>query len=560
MASTSRGGRMERMLRVLSFVVLLSFISSSSIASLDTPKPPGESVPGEYVVLLKDTVASRDLNGLSRRLGGKIVRRIRPDMVVLKKDRFESSETVLRNLRKLPDVELIEPNYYITAQALPNDPQLSVVWGMKNQRSIDKDGLRGVDGVDVSAERAWDITTGSREVIVAVIDTGVDYKHPDLADNMWVNEAELNGEPGKDDDGNGYVDDVYGYNVFDDNGDPRDENGHGTHCAGTIGAKGDNGIGIAGLNWNVRLMAVKFMNRYGYGTLEGAVRAIDYAQKNGARVLSNSYGWPQGSEILRRIVSETQQRGILFVAAAGNMGANSDAGYVLYPANLPLDNIISVGAVNNRGDLASFSNYGRNRVHIVAPGVSVFSTSLNGGYASLSGTSMAVPYVAGTAALIWSKYPDLDYLEVRRRILTTARPLWQVKDLVTAGGIVDAYHALVNRTPYLRDPNDPRFWIKRVEYKLSSDHPYKNEAEVKYTITVPGAKRLAVHFSRFVTEWKYDYVAFYNEKDEWLGSYSGERSGEFGPISDGETVHLKLKTDESKQYYGFDIDYIAVEY
>jgi len=537
---------------------LISIVSPAR-ASTDIPIPQQESVPGEYLVLLKESVVTRDLNSLGRRLGGEIVRQIRSDMFVLKRT-DEDTASVVRGLSGLSEIEIIEPNYYIYAQSFPNDPQMSVVWGMRNRSSVDKNGLRGVDGVDVNAEKAWTITTGSRDVIVAVIDTGIDYKHPDLADNMWINEAELNGEEGVDDDGNGYVDDIYGYNVYHDNGDPRDDHGHGTHCAGTIGARANNGIGFAGLNWEVRLMAVKFLNRVGYGTLEGAVRAIDYAQKNGARVLSNSYGWPRGSEILQYVVNETRKRGILFVAAAGNMGANSDIGYGIYPASLPSDNIISVGAINNRGDLAAFSNYGRNLVHIVAPGVSVFSTALNGGYSTLSGTSMAVPYVAGVAALIWAKYPDLPYHEVRRRILENARPLWQVQNLVKSGGMVDAYHALINRVPYLRDPNDPRNWVKRVDHELSTEHPYENNAEIKYTITIAGAKRLAVHFSKFVTEYRYDYVSFTNGKGEWLGTYTGDRSGEFSPIADGDTIHLKLKTDQSRQYYGFDIDFVAVEY
>lgn len=481
-------------------------------------------------------------------------------MFVVKRPLVEDSEVAMRDLGALSEVEIVEPNYRVYVQKSPDDPDIAETWGIRNRQSIDRSGLRGIDGIDVNAEKAWSLQTGSRKVVVAVIDTGVDYKHPDLADNMWINEAEAKGEAEVDDDNNGYVDDIYGYDVFDDDGDPMDEQGHGTHCAGTIGAKANNGIGIAGLNWDVSLMAVKFLNRWGNGTIEGAVKAVDYAQKNGAKILSNSWGWRERSEILRRVMNETRDRGILVVAAAGNMGANSDRGYALYPASYQSDNIISVGAVNNRGNLASFSNYGENLVHITAPGVNIYSTSRDGGYRSISGTSMAVPYVAGVAALLLAQDSKMGYREVRRRILSTARPLWPLKGYITSGGIVDAYAALTNRASALRDPNDPNLWTRRVEHKLESEHPYKNSSEVTYTITIPGAKRFAVHFARFETEYNYDYVSFTNGKGEWLGSYSGVKTGEFGPITDGETINLKLKTDRSYQYHGFEVDYVAVEY
>src|SRR5262249_28581701 len=216
------------------------------------------------------------------------------------------------------------------------------------------------------APLAWDVVQGSPDVVVGVIDTGIDYTHPDLVANMWTNPGEIPGN-GIDDDGNGFVDDVYGYDFANDDPDPSDDYGHGTHVAGTIGAVGNNSVGIAGVSWRVRLMAIKFIGANGSGSSSGAVRAVNYAVQMGARLTSNSWGGRGNSIALREAIAAAQAAGQLFVAAAGNSSSNNDTN-PFYPASYDLDNVIAVGAIESDGDRATFSNFGQT-VDVYAPGV-----------------------------------------------------------------------------------------------------------------------------------------------------------------------------------------------
>jgi len=541
------------------------FATCSALAAVTSTEPQKntekvklpESVPGQYVVQLTKSRASFDEKTLEAKLGGKIISEIRHDMVLLQRKTSEAPSDVIQSLRSRPEVLIAEPNYIFRIQQRPNDAEYDKLWGLNNVGQKDSSGSIGVPGVDMSMEKAWTITTGSRDVIVAVIDTGVNYRHPDLANNMWVNEAELNGEPGVDDDGNGYVDDIYGYNFVKNNGDPMDDNGHGTHCAGTIGAEGNNGIGIVGVAWKVRIMAIKFLDSSGSGTLDNAIRALEYAAKSKAQILSNSWGGNINSELLERAVYATRDAGQVFVAAAGNSGMNNDTANSV-PATYRAENIIAVAAINNRGELAYFSNYGPKSVHVAAPGVNVYSTYKNG-YDSLSGTSMATPHVSGLAALLLAQNPTWTYKDVKDRIMASARPLANLRGRIITGGLADAYYALTGLTPP-PDPNDPSDWENRVPYSLSTEHPYPNEFSETYTITVPGAKRMAVHFDKFETERGYDKVEFLDANGKSYGVMSGTAHGTFGPIVNGDTVVLKFTTDKTVTKYGFDVDYIAVEY
>ncbi|HRO67363.1 MAG TPA: S8 family peptidase, partial [Pseudobdellovibrionaceae bacterium] len=354
-----------------------------------------EAVPGEYLVKMHSPISEDKaaLNVLSEQLGATIKSTI-PGMqiVVIQRAVMETSESVKEVMAMNSDVEYVEPNYIYRTNRTPDDPMLGQLWGMNNAQN---------PGVDINALKAWDIETGNQDLIVAIIDTGIDYNHPDLVDNMWVNEAEANGLPGVDDDGNGVVDDIHGFNAINNSGDPMDDNGHGTHCAGTIGAKGNDGKGIVGVAWNVKLMGSKFLSASGGGTLEGAVRAIDYATRMGAKVLSNSWGGGGFSQALFDVIQRSNEAGNVFVAAAGNSRSNNDSAQS-YPANYDVPNIISVAAVDRAGKLASFSSYGKNKVHVAAPGVDVYSAARNGQYATMSGTSMATPHVSGVVALMLS--------------------------------------------------------------------------------------------------------------------------------------------------------------
>jgi subtilisin family serine protease len=309
-------------------------------------------------------------------------------------------------------------------------------------------------GNDIHATQAWDVATGSTNVIVAVIDSGVDYTHPDLAGNMWVNQAELNGIPGVDDDGNGCVDDIYGYDFCNSDPDPMDDHFHGTHVAGTIGAVGNNGIGVVGVCWNVRIMALKFLSESGSGADSDAIECIYYAAQNGARILNNSWGGGGFSQAVMDAISAANSAGVLFVAAAGNSAGNNDQNPE-YPASYNVPNVIAVAATGSHDELASFSCYGVTSVDLGAPGMDILSTlptymtyamSQNGfstGYGTASGTSMAAPHVSGALALLESCYPSLTAAQVKGRLLARVDPVTGLGDKVLSCGRLNVFN-LVN--------------------------------------------------------------------------------------------------------------------
>ncbi|MFO7898058.1 MAG: S8 family serine peptidase, partial [Planctomycetota bacterium] len=342
-----------------------------------------------------------------------------------------------------PEVIYAEPNYRVrvSAPVISDDPMFSSLWGMNNTGQTG-----GTPDADVDAPEAWGITTGDSSVVVAVIDTGIDYTHPDLAANMWVNPGEIAGN-GIDDDANGFVDDIYGWDFRNNDNDPMDDNSHGTHVAGTVGAVGNNGTGVAGVNWDVRLMALKFLDAEGEGFISDAIGAIDYATmmktEHGVDVVvaNNSWGGEGFSASLRDAIEASGQAGIVFAAAAGNDGQNNDD-TPNYPASYDLDNIISVAATNHRDELASFSNYGATSVDLAAPGVSIRST-VPGDYQYKSGTSMATPHVSGAVALLRSHRPGWNYQQVIDRILTSADEVPDLDGKTVTGARLNAYKALV---------------------------------------------------------------------------------------------------------------------
>lgn len=511
-----------------------------------------EAVPGEFIVKMKTPISSQSLSVLSAELG--YIKDVIPNqnIVVIKRPVFEIQSNVVKYIAQHPDVEIIEPNFIYRISKTPNDPMLGQLWGLKNIGQPDSQKRDGVAGVDIGAEAAWEIQTGSRDVIVAVIDTGVDYNHPDLKDNMWTNEPELKGQAGVDDDGNGIVDDIYGASFVTataPTGDPLDDHGHGSHCSGTIGAKGDDGKGIVGVAWNVRIMGVKFLSANGSGSLEGALKAIDYATSKGAKVLSNSWGGGGYSETLKQAIERSNTAGALFVAAAGNESNNNDS-KPTYPATYDVPNVISVAAIDNRGQIASFSNYGQTKVHVGAPGVNVYSSVKNGRYDSWSGTSMAAPHVSGMAALLASNEPTLTGIQMKERIMATSKPLSGLRGKAKAG-LADAYAMLTNTTPP-PDANDPVNW-QTVALSISSPHPYTEKAALEWEVRVPGAKQIALYFEKFDTEREYDKVELFDAAGKKVATISGRSDETFTTPIDGEYVKVKFTSDDSVNRYGFDI-------
>ena len=554
--------RLSRAAKLAAVVGLLfstaAFVSANPKIYPHRTKPELKSVPGQFLVQFNPSVLrALDAKALERVLGGQVVEQIRENLLLVQRDPNESNSKGLKALRSNDAISSADPNYIVSINRTPNDTEYGKLWGLSNQGAVDTSGVLGLKGVDIGAEKAWEKTTGSKDVIVAIIDTGVDFKIPDLADNAWINKAEAEGKTGVDDDANGYVDDIHGYNFVDNKGDSTDDNGHGSHCAGTIGAKGDDGKGIAGVNWNVSIMAVKFLDLHGGGTLANGIKAIDYARKNGAKILSNSWGGGAFVQGLLDAIQETQKAGELFVAAAGNDGTDNDA-EPAYPASYKVDNIISVAALDHRGDLADFSNFGATSVNIAAPGVDVYSTTPKG-FEFMSGTSMATPHVSGAAALLLADNPNLTYLELKQRLLAGARPLHALKGKMTSGGMLDISYALTGDVPPL-DPNDAAAWSERSVQTVSSPHPYGDKLNQTYTITVPGAARVSAHFSKFETENNYDTVQFYNKAGELVGTMSDETHPDsYSPIVDGDTITLKATSDDSVNGYGFDVDSAAFE-
>ena len=322
-----------------------------------------------------------------------------------------SVEAAIGAYERQPGVRYAQPNFNLSATLAPDDPDYGALWGLSN---TGQDG--GTPDADIDAPEAWDTTTGTGNVVVAVVDTGIDYTHPDLAGNIWTNPGEIAGN-GIDDDGNGYVDDVFGIDTANDDSDPMDDYGHGTHCAGTIGAVGNNNLGVVGVNFNVKLMALKFLDAAGFGSTEDAIVAIEYAKAEGADVVSNSWGGGGYDQALYDTIASANS---LFVFAAGNWSENTDI-FPNYPSAFDLPNILAVGASTRNDVAADFSNFGARTVDVFAPGEDVLST-VPGGYEVHSGTSMATPHVAGAAALLLSANPAVSWETLKLAIMGSAEP------------------------------------------------------------------------------------------------------------------------------------------
>ena len=497
-SSTHIGSRNDRRLRAAEFLENRALLAADMFATLeefqesDTNYVPGEVIigfaPGSDMFDIPKEIyefdlpqgprsprAELDLSGVANELAqGTFVAQI---------DLTEDPLEIASSLAKLGAVEFAEPNYLYSIDLIPDDPSFGSLFGLHNTGQTG-----GTEDADVDAVEAWDLQTGSLENIVGVVDTGIDYTHPDLYLNVWLNEDEVpatmlaqivdtnndglltfhdlnapeNWRPGNpaslvvdnnntgfidggdlladprwsdgtDTDLNGFVDDLVGWDFVNNDNDPMDDNRHGTHVAGTIGAIGNNGVGVAGINWDVRLMGLKFIAASGVGSSDDAQTALAYAQQEGARMTNNSWGGGPFSQSFLNSVIANDEAGMLFVAAAGNSNGNNDL-LSAYPSNYDVKNVIAVSATDHNDEYAGFSSYGATRVHLAAPGNAVLSTTLSRSYTALSGTSMATPHVAGAAALIWAEHPFAAHDEIKQILLETVDPIEDpVKTTITNG-------------------------------------------------------------------------------------------------------------------------------
>ncbi|PLX93926.1 MAG: hypothetical protein C0621_06540 [Desulfuromonas sp.] len=383
-----------------------------------------------------------------------------------------SVEEAIAGLSDRSEVLYAEPNYYAHKALTPRDTYFDQQWGLHNTGQTTTGYLAsgtaitriGIAGDDIDAVSAWESTTGSQNIIVATIDSGADLTHPDLVNSLWINPGEIAGN-GVDDDGNGYTDDMHGWN-FVTSGSPNDddEDGHGTHVAGIIAAEGDNQLGISGVNWQVRLMPLKFLNALGLGSIADAAEAIYYAVDNGATIINASYTYTGSQTVEQNAIMYAREAGVLVVAAAGNMGVDNDV-TPYFPASYTYENIISVAASDPSDKLGTWggagSNYGRYSVDLAAPGVNIYSTvrqALTGtgkdrdgvaGYEFMTGTSMASPHVSGAAALVWAAHPDYTAMQVKIALMMTVDKSSEFDEKMVAGGRLNVARAIA----YVPDPN-----------------------------------------------------------------------------------------------------------
>jgi subtilisin family serine protease/uncharacterized membrane protein len=407
-----------------------------------------DAIAGEVLVKWKPGTPPQDLAALRALADADAMDAVGRTGVRRLHSRSLDAAALVALLSSRDDVAYVEPNYVVHAFAEPNDPLFPQLWGLKNTGQPVNSGIGGVAGADIHATQAWDVSVGSTANVVAVIDTGIDYTHPDLASNVWSAPAAftvtIGGVPITCPAGS------HGFNAIAMTCDPMDDHNHGTHVSGTIGATGQNGVGVVGVNWVAQVMGIKFLDSSGSGSLADAISAIEFAigvkqafaSSGGAniRVLSNSWGGGDFSQALLDEIRAAASEDMLFVAAAGNNGFSNDL-LPTYPASYDSPNVIAVAATTNTDARAFFSNYGAASVHLGAPGFDVLSTTIGGTYSFFSGTSMATPHVSGAAALVLSRC-QLDTAALKDVILSTVEPVAALKTITTSGGRLDVNSAI----------------------------------------------------------------------------------------------------------------------
>jgi subtilisin family serine protease len=434
-------GRRTTLVVCCAAVLAGSLLGASATAADPDPSP--AFVPGELVVRFQLGVNASEQRRILAAQHVASRRKLRaPRAELVRLEPGASVEATATALERRPEVRYAEPNFLYQPALTPNDFYFADLWGMHSTADD-----------DIDMPEAWDLTTGSTSVTVAVVDTGVAYSHPDLTDNIWLNAGET--ANGADDDGNGLVDDVRGWDFAQPDSDPTDSCFHGTHVAGTIGARGNNSIGVTGVNWQTKLLVLRAGDCGGL-PLAAIVDSFEYACAKGAKVINGSFGGPGSTPALRDAIESCPAS--LFVFGAGNGGADGsgddiDSTPPIFPCAYDAPNILCVAASDSGDTIATFSNYGSRSVDLAAPGVGILSTEPGGDYIFLDGTSMATPHVAGVAALVWSRYPSATPLQVKYSLTRTVDPAPAWAGLTVTGGRLNAYNAVA--APILDPPGPP---------------------------------------------------------------------------------------------------------
>jgi thermitase len=412
-------------LTLLALALLLTAAPASAAA--------GPAAPGQLLVGFEQGASKDRQQEILAALKGRLAKRfagIKSGRLTLVKPRSGIALSLLRKrLANHPDVAYAEPDYYQFAHATkaPNDPLYPLQWAVADSPS----------GYDIDAPTAWAQRTSCAKV--AIVDTGIDTDHPDLVANLYKSKDKPNNN--KDDDKNGYVDDTYGYNAIKGKGSGEDDDGHGTHVAGIVAGRANDAVGVSGICWSAKLMPVKFMNAKGKGSTSNAIDAIQYAVKQGFKIVNCSFGSSSKSSALKDVIDYAQSKKVLLVVASGNNGQNIDK-KPEYPAAYGESNILTVAATTDEDKLASFSNFGKTNVDVAAPGDTILSTYLGGGYKNLSGTSMAAPYAAGVAAMLRKQESDATYGNIRYAIRHKVDKPPALKGKVAYDGRLNAWKAL----------------------------------------------------------------------------------------------------------------------
>jgi subtilisin family serine protease len=415
------------------FIVI--FLALTSFAYGTNGQQTDRYVPGQVIVKLNPATSPAEALAIRTSLGATVTTRFQRIGAELWRIDGTDVNGAIDRYRNDSRVDYIEPDYIVEAvEIIPNDPRFPEMWGLHNTGQSG-----GTPDADIDAPEAWSLETGS-DVLVGVIDTGCDWHHVDLAGNIFTNPGEIPAN-GIDDDGNGYVDDVRGWDFVNNDNDPSDDNGHGTHTSGTVAAIGNNGIGVVGVSWTARILPLKFLDSGGFGSTSNAILAVQYATTMGARLTSNSWGGGGFSAALRSAIEDAGNHGMLFVAAAGNASTNNDI-FPFYPSGYDLDNIISVASTDRNDQLSTFSNYGQTTVDLGAPGTDILSTFPGNTYGTISGTSMATPHVSGAVSLLWSAAPLMSHMDVKNIILSSVDVIPALVGRTVSGGRLNLFTML----------------------------------------------------------------------------------------------------------------------